>query len=778
MADACLRRKKRNPHQAGRASLILMNYDEKNHFKQAEYSHMKQQFLAQNGTHVEIETLAPWLFHVRVSSDGRFRESPLLRYGIIRKEWPETVAEFAATPNQAVFQTEAAELSIDLADGRGTLKDEKGEVLISEAIAPCSLHDEGFTADFALTPDELLYGLGDNDREHLQRRGRKYSAVVRNVACYSPAPFLMSPRGWGLFLNSTWYHHVDAGATDPQVLRFTAPKGDLDYYLFVGKGLADLLDKYTQLSGRPALLPRWAYGLTFVCDERGVRARDVLYEAFEFRRQGIPCDVIGLEPDWMEKHYDLSTEKQWSKERFHIPFWLQGDQRGTFTAGLRRMGFKLSLWLCCDYDFSDYEERLLGNPNDFRLAAGGSDGDLFQDEHLGLRPTYFDKYTKRGEPWFEHLKKFVDDGARAFKLDGCNQIGFHPDRRWANGMDDEEMHNLYPLLYNKEMSRGFKEHTGKRPMVYSAGGYGGIQQYSATWAGDTGGGAGPLASLLNHALSGHSNTSADLQVWDGPGIHFGFLLPWSQLLSWHMYNQPWFQGEDILEMFTFYAKLRYRLLPYLYSLAAEAHRSGMPVMRPMPLAFPNDPEVADLTTQYLLGDFFLVSSFSDTLHVPAGEWVDYWTGEQVSGPKTMPAKFPENRGGTLHVRSGAIVPMAPDLAYSDHKPLRTIILDIFPGADAAFSLYEDDGETMEHDNGAFATTLFELSAMTLTIHPRRGSYQGMPVIRDYELHIHSDRELEVQTPGTECSWDPDAGLLTVKGIVAGNGPQQITWTIK
>jgi len=736
---------------------------------------MNQVLRAHNGNHVQIACLTPWLFRVQVSSTGKFHESPLLRYGIFKQDWPDCAVKVKESKTEATFKTAAAELSINLADGRCALKGKDGKALLSESAAPRSERDSGFAASFGLAKGELLYGMGDNDREHIQRRGQKYKVVVRNVECYSPATFLMSPSGWGLFMNTTWYHHVDAGATEPDTLTIEAAKGDLDYYLFAGDHLPDLLDKYTQLTGRPALLPRWAYGLTFVCDERGVRARDVLYEAFEFRRQGIPCDVIGLEPDWMSKHYDFTTDKQWSEERFHIPFWLKGDHHATFTAGLHNMGFKLSLWLCCDYDFSDYEEILLGRRSAARETHASSPA-FIDDPHF--RPTCFDKYTKRGEPWFEHLKKFVDDGAHAFKLDGANQINFHPDRRWANGMDDEEMHNLYPLLYNKEMSRGFKAHTNKRPMVYSSGGYAGIQQYSATWAGDTGGGAGPLASLLNHALSGHSNTSADLQVWDGPGVHFGFLLPWSQILSWHMYNQPWFQSDKQLEMIKFYAKLRYSLLPYLYSLAAEAHRSGMPLMRPMPLAFPDDPICADLTTQYLIGDSYLVSSFADTVHIPAGEWIDCWTGEHVVGPKTIPAKFPETRGGTLHVKTGSIVPMAPELAYTDQKPLETVIVDIHPGADASFSLYEDDGETLEHDNGAFSTTLFELSGKTFTIHPRQGTYQGMPENRSYELVIHSDKELKLKTPGYDAAWNSAKKVLTVKGIMAKKVNTVFTFSTK
>ena len=103
-------------------------------------------------------------------------------------------------------------------------------------------------------------------------------------------------------------------------------------------------------TGRPTMLPEWAYGLTFVCNDLGLRARDMLYEAYEFRRHGIPCDAIGLEPGWMEKDYDFSVDKTWSQERFHIPSWLKGKDHATFSAALKKMGFKLSLWLCCDYD--------------------------------------------------------------------------------------------------------------------------------------------------------------------------------------------------------------------------------------------------------------------------------------------------------------------------------------------------------------------------------------------------------------------------------------------
>jgi len=148
----------------------------------------------------------------------------------------------------------------------------------------------------------------------------------------------------------------------------------------------------------------------------------VLYEAYQFRREDIPCDVIGLEPGWMEKRYDFCVDKRWHPERFHVPHWLPGKSKGGFTAALGNMGFKLSLWLCCDYDLSEYEEQQLGAATDADGpgASEHDDDDVVKDPHFV--PRYMDQITKQGEPWFEHLKQFVDDGAEAFKLDGANQV--------------------------------------------------------------------------------------------------------------------------------------------------------------------------------------------------------------------------------------------------------------------------------------------------------------------------------------------------------------------
>jgi alpha-glucosidase len=399
-----------------------------------------------------------------------------------------------------------------------------------------------------------------------------------------------------------------------------------------------------------------------------------------------------------------------------------------------------------------------------------SEDDVIQDPHFQQDRRLFDTQHHPGEGWFQHLQKFVDDGAQAFKMDGANQVLFHPDRKWRNGMDDAEMHNLYPVLLAKQMSRGYGDYTGKRAMIYTACGYAGTQQYAATWAGDTGGGEKPLVSLLNHGLSGHSNTSCDMQVWHREGVHFGFLQPWCQILSWHQYNQPFFLGQELEPIFRFYADLRYRLLPYFYTAAHVAARTGMPIMRAMPLVAPDDPASPDLIYQYMLGEFFLTAAFTDTIHLPQGRWVDYWTGKVHVGPKDLPCSYPEDRGGPLFVKEGAIIPMYPPMQYVGATPLDCVTVEVFPGAQSSFTMIEDDGISYAYLEGAVATTEMSCETkgqdITVRLGARQGTYEEMPQERRYEVAVHVPRRPAAVSMDSkavaEGAWEYDEAAKVVR----------------
>lgn len=709
-----------------------------------------------DGTDLRVDVLADNLFRVRKSwtnanNAAIWTESGLNRYGILKETWPAA----AFTRTGGTVATTAAELSVDAAQGTLRLKSRISAADV--AIAPRTV-GKGFAISFGLAKDERIYGLGDSGRDNLMRRGHRFDLWIRNNLCNIPIPMAVSRNGWGLLLNSTWRHAFDCGAKDPDALICEANEGEIDFYVFTGRDYRELLDIYTQLSGRPALLPIWGYGFTYVCNQN-IDQFALMNEVMNFRDRDLPCDVIGLEPGWMKKFYDNSIYKEWHSDRFYFPYWApKGDH--TWVGAMKRLGAKLSLWLCCDYDLFRYEEQCaagLAKASGRQVEVPAGVTETWEDDRINpsaakktaQKPSRHKEAMYRNLncpeddvpdgllPWFEHLKKFVDQGAQCFKLDGCNQFGEHPNRAWANGRSDEEMHNLYSDVYDKQMARGYEAYTGRRAMVYSAGGYAGVQQFVATWAGDTGGGAKPLASLLNLGISGHSNQSCDMTIGDVQSLHFGFLQTWSQQNNWDYWQQPWLYPPERVAVFKAYDQLRYRLLPYLYTAAAEAARTGWPVMRALPFVYPDDPAYDACVTTYLLGPDLLVSAFTPKINIPPGTWYDWRTGEPVTGPTVRDVKVTPSWGGSLYVRAGAIVPMWPQKFHVEKGWNEAAELHVWPGADGAGELYEDDGISLDYRAGKGARTALTLKDGFLTVGARVGAFAGMPATRQMKAVFHA-----------------------------------------
>ncbi len=749
-------------------------------------------FALDGGRAVRIDVLGDRLFRIRYSRIGQWTESALNRYGILAAARAEVPFEQAQADGVTTLTTRQARLALHHKDGAITLLAADGKTLTRQA-APPDAPAGGYDLRFALAEDERLYGLGDASRENVMRRGAAYELWVLDVKSYIPIPVVLSSRGWGLLMNTTWRNTIDIGKRNPDQMICAAARGDLDYYLFCGPSYRELLETYTSLAGRPALLPIWGYGLTYVCNQN-IDAFNMMNEAATFRHECIPCDVIGLEPGWMSKNYDFTTDKAWHPQRFPIPYWAPKGPH-TFFGALARKGFKLSLWLCCDYDLGVFEEQQLAGAEPAERGAQAAEPGAVVDVQEGFVDQRLRKPqdtnaqadappsdTQVVEPWFEHLKKFVDQGVAAFKLDGSAQVIEHPDRQWGNGMTDEEMHNLYPVIYAKQMARGFEQHTQRRAMVYSAGGYTGLQQYVATWAGDTGGGAGPLASMLNLAFSGHSNHSCDMTVTDVAGIHFGFLQTWAQQNNWDYWYQPWYLEDVHTAAYRQYAQLRYKLLPYLYSTAADAALTGYPVMRAMALAYPDDPAWDTRLRQYMLGDFLLVSAFSREVRLPPGDWIDFWSGRQVTGPATLPVRITPEHGGALLVARGAIIPTWPPCDHLERGWSPEVGLLVYPAAHSTFTLYEDDGQSLGYRQGQFARTRLECEAagktVKLTIGARQGRFAGMPDSLRFTATLYLPARPATVTldgePLTEYRWDEATSAATIDIPACGDTPRVVT----
>lgn len=691
-----------------------------------------------DGSHFRIQYIARHTFRIRISPSGDFREPPLNRYGILQSgaEAPDWEEVEDGSPD-LVLQTAEISVRIDRHTGSLQFVDGSGAFLTRTVQPPRSRPGGGFEAAFLLADSEKIYGLGDSSYESIQKRGHTADLQLKRNVTHVPVPYLMSSAGWGLLINTTYKHTADIGRSDRHLLALQGSGGEFDVYWFAGSSYGQLLERYTRIAGRPRLLPIWAYGLTFLCNQYA-NAREVIEDGRNFRREDIPCDLLGLEPGWMEKHYDYSTSKNWHPERFSIPFWNPTGPR-TFISTLKRMGFKISLWLNCRHDLTSEEERRLsGTP-----AASV-------------------------EPWYDHLKKFVDQGISAFKLDGCFLDGtFEPDR-WANGMSTEELHHLYVMLLAKQMHQGYADQTGQRPLLFSMTGYTGIQSYAVNWTIFSGeDGDKSMVTLMNHAMSGQPYAVSDMDVFSPAGIHLGFLQTLSLVNSFAYWGHPSLLDESLMEMYRRYAKLRYQLLPYLYTAAQTAASTGMPVLRPFPLAFPDDPRSDGVLHQYMLGDSLLVAAFTEQVYLPEGVWIDYWTGDRHIGPQDLAYTPPKEAGGPLFVRAGAIIPVWPPLSHIQPPLPERIGLHVYPHGHSTFRLYEDDGISHQYLQNRYAFTEIHCQAdrrqVSVTIGLRVGEYDGMPDNRSYDLYVHIERKpMYVMVNGSkepEITRRPDPSAL-------------------
>lgn len=714
------------------------------------------QVMLENGRHLQLQMISAHTFRFRFNGSGSFVEPAPIRYGILRI--PESADPFTAerSDNHLSVRSEQALLQVDLKDGRFSLSSTVNELV--HAAAPPRSSDDGFALELALHDADKLYGLGNIHPERLERRGLKADIwTAANLPADTPIPYLMSSRGWALLMNTTYRHTFDIGCAVGDRLHITGTEGELDFLLFVGNDLGQLLDRYTIIAGKPPLLPMWAYGLNYSCRDMD-NARGVLDDALRFRQTGMPCDLIGLSYGWLDTDKSDSMDMSWHPGRF--PLSAGGIYREvSFIGVLERHGFKLSVLLHCRHDLTAEEERRASGDKSVEEGDKGEGRQESEQRESEQREEEEGENKARGPSgasWYSKLRSLVDDGVDAFLVQVPFPFLGGAQFRATGGMREAELHNLYPVLAGKQLHHGFRKQTGRRPMIHMVAGHTGMQQYVASTSGRYQDGTEAVASLLNYGLSGHVHTSTNMNPITREGIHYGFLLTWARINSQQHFRHPSWLDHALRNLFQKYAKLRYRLLPYLYTAAHHAARTGMPVTRAMPLAFPADPDCAELKTQYMLGDSLLVVVCTTRVYLPAGLWIDYWTGSRHQGPASLECRIPEEAGGLLFVRGGAILPMRPEADYIGPDTPRTMTIHLYPDGISEYTLLEDDGVTYGYKEGQIAETRMRCEAdagrITVRIARRSGTYAGMPDERSYEVVLHiGQKPAVVRVDGEELS---------------------------
>lgn len=761
-----------------------------------------------DGLTVSVEACSESIFRIKVSPRKDFTESLMERYELIKTDWSEVKTDISDKGGVWTLKTPEYSLAINKKTGVMTVKDAKGgkvirEVrflpekeglcgemrsFINEKYADLKVADNGGgiigddngkfgevdkheipAADavsilsFSMEDGERFYGGGSTSRDHIQHRGEFLRMWTTYQQTEIPMPFMMSSRGWGVYNNSTRKSFFDIGNQQKTKFNIINTFDEADFFLMMGKDMPAILNEYTLVTGRTYVLPKWAYGLCFGPNMREEQF-DILNDAVRFRQFDVPCDVFWLEPQWMEKRYDFSTKKKWNYDRFSPePYWLQDQYPKTmhnrlFIGKLRSMGFHLGLWLCEEYDLSIQEEDII---------AERTGGKLSGQEH-----------------WMDHLTVFMDQGVEGFKLDPARTIDNHTNWEYYNGRTDKEMHNLNQVLLPKQMRELGRKYNGKRTWHHYCGGWSGTQRWTASTSGDNGGGKTALYDQLNLGMSGFLNTSCDVmsvpRELEMQGLHFGLFLPWVQINSWFSMMHPFYYAKEEQDIYRFYVKLRYSLAPYIYSMALEAAQNGMPIVRSMPLCFPEDRNCDDMTYQYMFGDNFCVGIFTNEIYLPKGTWTDAWSGEKiVSKGETFTREYPSNRAGLLFIREGAIIPTQPDVEYLGARPFDRVILKVYPHGDSAYTMLDDDGESYEYENGGVASTLFESherdGGVEVVVNPVQGSFKGMPSEREYSFRIQRDsRPASVSLNGAAVQdWTYEDGMVCLSAGKIGVGEKVV-----
>lgn len=490
-------------------------------------------------------------------------------------------------------------------------------------------YSRSMAAVLSLEPDEKIFGCGESFTQ-FNKRGQKVvlwtddANGVQNESMYKPIPFYMSSRGYGVFMHTSTPVTVDFGKYFNGANKMMIGDDVADLFIFIGKP-KDILDQYTDLTGKAAMPPLWSFGfwmsrITYFSEKEG---REV---ANNLRKYKIPSDVIHFDTGWFD--VDWRNNYEFAKERFQDPEDMLAD--------MKKQGFHVSLW---QLPYFTPKNTLFKEIVDNGLAVKDRKGNIpYEDAVL-------DFSNPETVQWYQNkLKHLLDQGVSVFKVDfgeAAPATGIY-----HSGRTGFYEHNLYPLRYNKAVAEVTKKEKGYT-LIWARSTWAGSQRYPLHWGGDAATTNGAMSATLRGGLSlglsGFSFWSHDVGgfVTKSPENLYRRWAPFGMLSS-HVRShgepptEPWLYSESFLKDFRKADNMRYELMPYIYAQAKESSEKGLPMMRALFVEFPDDAGSWLIDNEYLFGSSMLVAPFFEDeterdVYLPKGTWIDYQTHKVYEG---------------------------------------------------------------------------------------------------------------------------------------------------
>ena len=684
-----------------------------------------------------------------------------------------------AQAGTVVLRTATLEVRVDRRTLHLTVLDRGGRVVLDDmAGAALSFHGAAFTLRKRMPTDAHYFGLGDKAGP-LDRRGGAFTLWNTDAygfgeatdPLYKSIPFVLEVEddgsSVGVFLDNTWRSHFDVGRAERDTLRIGAEGGPVDYYVLAASQPKGVIEAYAYLTGTTPLPPIWTLGFqqsknSYLTDAevRSVAAR--------LRAERIPVDAIYLDIDFQQHNRPFTV----SREAFPDLPRLLADLKAInlnvvlitdlHIAQLPSQGY-------APYDTGLAQDAFVRRPDRSTYVAEVWPGPaVFPDFS---RPTVRD--------WWGGLyAQFVHDGVAGFwndmnepaifgvrdktmPLDVVHRIG-EPGFR-ARAATHAEMHNVYGMLNSRATYEGLRRlDPDQRPFVLTRASYAGGQRYAATWTGDNVSSWGHLhlatAMLVNLGLSGFGLAGDDIGGYTGDGPSPELLTRWVEVGAFNPIfrdhagkgkppQEPFVGPADQVAIRRHYIEERYRLLPYLYGLAEQQSRTGLPIMRPVFLEFPEvlarGEQLGGTSDEFMLGPDLLVAPASDgqspvayRVSLPGPGWYDYWTGTRLDG--AVATEVPRLERLPVYVRPGAILVRQPLVQSTGERPEGPLELAVYPGPDCHGELYFDDGRSMAFQAGEFLRRAVRCrvdgAVTTVSVGVQEGQYR--PWWTEVEVTVH------------------------------------------
>ena len=710
-------------------------------------------FNCRDNSQVQLTILAPDLIRVRAAF-----AKPIPKrdhsWAIAKDDWSVPRWTLTETTEAVIVSTDELEVVVRRAPLLIDFRDARTHQSINADERPMAYDAKGKLASMTFDPkagnfiavskklgfDEHFYGLGEKAARLDKRRGFfvNWNSDTPGYTegkdpIYQTIPFylgLQYGNAYGIFFDNSYRSYFDFGRSSQQRAWFGAEGGELNYYFFYGPSIKKILGRYADLTGHMPLPPLWALGNQ---QSRWSYYPDTMVEevAREYRQRDLPLDVIYLDIDYMRGYRVFTFDSQ----RFPKPKAL--------TERLARQGIKLITIVdpgvkhdppggTSDTRYFVFEQGL--EKNYFQRR---SNGELFVPRVWPGESVFVDYTLPEARRWWGDLHRVYTDNGIAGIWNDMNEPSDFVDQTGKNQLDvvsndngERTTHaknrNVFALLMAQATYEGLERlRPDQRPYVITRAGYAGIQRWATMWTGDTNSTWEALAlnipMFTTLGLSGEPFVGSDIGGFIGRGngellvrsYQVGFLAPFCRnhkVIDGYD-QEPWRFGKYYEDIIRKYLKLRYELLPFLYTTLEEAHRTGMPLFRPLLLNYQDDPNTYNIDDQFMIGEDLLVAPIMKPdvtrrlVYLPRGSWYDYWTSKKYRGGTMITVDAPLETV-PLFVRAGAMIPTAPPMNYVGEKPADPVTFKVYPDDQgrAAGRVYEDDGTSPAYKRGMFRRT--------------------------------------------------------------------------